>query len=117
MESGKSEAVKSSAPAAQAKKSALEKNAEGRRSTAGRHLSVVDTNRGRSRGSEGDLEDSVFAEAKSRLGSLADSLSKHQRSLSRGWSPATSSTSRTAPFRLKREGQQVNNFVSFAKIS
>ena len=78
---------------------------------------MVDTNRGRSRGSEGELEDTVFAEAKSRLGSLADSLSKHQRSLSRGWSPATSSTSRTAPFRLKREGQQVNNFVSFAKIS
>ena len=78
---------------------------------------MVDTNRGRSRGSEGELEDTVFAEAKSRLGSLADSLSKHQRSLSRGRSPATSSTSCTAPFRPKREGQQVNNFVSFAKIS
>ena len=77
---------------------------------------MVDTNRGRSRGSEGDLEDSVFAEAKSRLGSLADSLSKHRRSLSRGRSPATS-TSLTAPFRSKREGQQVNNFASLEKIS
>ena len=81
------EGGKSSAAAAQGKRSVVEKEAEGRRSTAGRHLSVVDTNRGGSRGSAGDLEDSVFAEAKSRLGSLANSLSKHRRSLSRGKSP------------------------------
>ena len=34
--------------------------------------------------SAGDLEDSVFSEAKSRLSSLASSIVKHQRSLSRG---------------------------------
>ena len=37
-----------------------------------------------SRSSACELEDSVFAEAKSRLSSLASSLVKHQRSLSRG---------------------------------
>ena len=99
------EGGKSSAAAAQGKRSVVEKaeKAEGRRSTAGRHLSVVDTNRGGSRGSAGDLEDSVFAEAKSRLGSLANSLSKHRRSLSRGKSPGAG----PAPFRPKRDGQQV----------
>ena len=102
-ENGK-EGGKSLAPAAQAKRSVAEKEAEGRRSTTGRHLSVVDTNRGGSRGSAGDLEDSVFAEAKSRLGSLANSLSKHRRSLSRGMPPGTA----PAPFRPKRDGQQVN---------
>ena len=75
-EKGMGEGGKSWAPAAHAKRSVAEEAAaEGRRSTTGRHLSVVDTNRGGSRGSVGDLEDSVFAEAKSRLGSLANSLS------------------------------------------
>ena len=36
------------------------------------------------RSSACDLDDSVFSEAKSRLSSLASSIVKHQRSLSRG---------------------------------
>ena len=48
-----------------------------------RHLSVLDQNRG-SISSAGGLDDSVFAEARSRLGSLASSITKHRRSLSRG---------------------------------
>jgi len=106
-ENGKTEGGKSSAPAAQVKRSMAEKEggAEGRRSTLGRHLSVVDTNRGGSRGSAGDLEDCVFAEAKSRLGSLANSLSKHRRSLSRGKSPGTA----PAPFRPKRDSQKAEH--------
>jgi len=55
-ENGKTEGGKSSAPAAQVKRSVAEKEAgaEGRWSTLGWHLSVVDTNRGGSRGSAGD---------------------------------------------------------------
>ena len=49
-----------------------------------RHLSVVDTNRGGSHSSTGDLDDSVFTgDTKSRLGSLASSVIKHKRNLSK----------------------------------
>jgi len=52
-----------------------------------RPLSVVDPNLVGSRGSTGDLDDSVFGEVpKSLLGSIASSLHKHKRSLSRGGS-------------------------------
>jgi len=49
-----------------------------------RPLSVIDGNRGGSRSSIGDLDDSVFAEAKTRLGSVVSSLEKHRRKLSGG---------------------------------
>ena len=49
-----------------------------------RHLSVVDTNRGGSHSSTGDLDDSVFTgDTKSRLVSLASSVIKHKRNVSK----------------------------------
>merc|ERR1719220_921304 len=61
-----------------------------------RPLSVLDKNRGESLTSAADLSDSVFADARSRLSSLADSCVKHRRSLSRSGQKARSS-SRSPP--------------------
>jgi len=49
-----------------------------------RPLSLLDNNRGESLTSAADLSDSVFADARSRLSSLADSCVKHRLSLSQG---------------------------------
>jgi len=61
-----------------------------------RPLSAIDQNRTDSVTSTADLSDSVFADARSRLSSLADSCVKHRRSLSRSGQKARSS-SRSPP--------------------
>jgi len=67
-----------------------------------RPLSVLDKNRGESLTSAADLSDSVFADARSRLSSLADSCVKHRLSLSQGRrkSGSASPTSRRRPTSL-----------------
>jgi len=61
-----------------------------------RPLSAIDQNRTDSVTSTTDLSDSVFADARSRLSSLADSCVKHRRSLSRS-GQKVSSSSRSPP--------------------
>merc|ERR1719187_628522 len=61
-----------------------------------RPLSAIDQNRTDSVTSTADLSDSVFADARSRLSSLADSCVKHRRSLSSSKQKARSS-SRSPP--------------------
>merc|ERR1712240_869821 len=61
-----------------------------------RPLSAIDQNRTDSVTSTADLSDSVFADARSRLSSIADSCVKHRRSLSRSGQKARS-TSRSPP--------------------
>merc|ERR1719153_521075 len=64
-------------------------------------LSLLDNNRGESLTSAADLSDSVFADARSRLSSLADSCEKHRLSLSQGrrksGSASPSRSRRTSP--------------------
>jgi len=69
-----------------------------------RPLSVLDKNRGESVSSAADLSDSVFADARSRLSSLADSCVKHRLSLSQGRTKSRSA-SPTSP----RSSAEVGN--------
>jgi len=62
-----------------------------------RPLSAVDQNRTDSVTSTADLSDSVFADARSRLSSIADSRVKHRRSLSRSGQKARSSSPSPPP--------------------
>merc|ERR1719228_877024 len=61
-----------------------------------RPLSAIDQNRTDSVTSTADLSDSVFADARSRLSSIADSCLKHRRSFSRSGQKVRSS-SRSPP--------------------